>query len=308
MRNAMARGAMLVLGWAALAAPAAAQLDSVSVSPDVTLDLAATTFQDEDVPVDNLAGVVVGASLGSLPANADLAAYHLLGNGDQLFALDTAVTLPGPLVAEPRDVVRYDGLAYTLEFDGGAEGVPDGAGADAVSRSAAGDLLLSFDGAVDLGAVVAHDEDLVAFDGVDFSLVFDGSVEGVPDGLDLDGAHDLEDGTFALSFDGSGRLGGVDFDDEDVLLFDPGGPTWALAYDGSAEHATWSPADVDAVAVPEPGSWPALATGLAALVLLRCRSSQSPTAGRRLCASRRAPADRDRRPAQDPPRAARDRR
>jgi hypothetical protein len=53
-------------------------------------------------------------------------------------------------------------------------------------------------------------------------------------------------GHLLLSFDGSGSIGGVAFDDEDALEFD-GGATWALAYDGSAQDPDWAPADLDAI-------------------------------------------------------------
>ncbi len=42
-------------------------------------------------------------------------------------------------------------------------------------------------------------------------------------------------GVLGLSFDGSGIVGGVDSDDEDVLLFDPSGPTWTLGFQTSTE-------------------------------------------------------------------------
>jgi uncharacterized protein (TIGR03382 family) len=146
--------------------------------------------------------------------------------------------------------------------------VPDGVTTDAVGVSTTGDLVLSFDASVDLGGLTVDDEDLVVFDGVGFALFFDGSAEGVPAALDVDGAHVLPGGTLGLSFDGSGSLGGVAFDDEDVLEYDAGGPTWTLAYDGSQEHASWAAADLDAVALPEPGATPALGVALAALLAI----------------------------------------
>ena len=249
-------------------ASAVTPLDSASVSSDVTVVLSATNFDDESVAVENLMGGVGTATLGTLPASADLVAYHLLGNGDQLFSLDTTVTLSGPLTAEPGDVVRYDGSSYTLEFDASANSVPSGVITDAVSRESSGNLLLSFDTTVDLGSFTVDDEDLVAFDGVGFSLVFDGSAAGVSQALDLDGVDDLGNGNLGLSFDGSGQLGGVDFDDEDVLEYDSSGPTWLLAYDGSAEHAEWVPADLDAVFVPEPSTQLTIAVGAAFLALI----------------------------------------
>ena len=63
-------------------AATATQLDSASVSPDVTVVLAGSTTDDEDVAVDDLVGGVVPASLGSLPAGTDLTAYTLLPGGD----------------------------------------------------------------------------------------------------------------------------------------------------------------------------------------------------------------------------------
>ena len=111
-------------------------------------------------------------------------------------------------------------------------------------------------------------EGLVVFDGATFNMLFDGSAASVPASLDVDAAHVLPSGNFAVSFDGSGQLGGVDFDDEDVLEYDPSGGTWTLVYDGSAEHATWTSADLNAVALPEPSLLLQLSAGLAWLVAL----------------------------------------
>ena len=78
-----------------------------------------------------------------------------------------------------------------------------------------------------------------------------------------------------MSFDTSGQVGGVDFDDEDVLEYDVGGATWSMAYDGSAEHADWVQSDLDAVHLPEPGGVVSLAAGLALVVGLRRRRRRS---------------------------------
>ncbi len=272
LRFRSALGLVLGLASAVLTADptlAATPLNSVSASPDVTVVLSATTFDDENVAADNLLGIIVPVALGTLPPEADVTAYHLFDGGDQLFSLDITVELPGPLTAEPADVVRYDGISYTLEFDGSAEGVPSGTAVDAVSNASGGDLLLSFDITVNLGAITADDEDLVQFNGASFTLAFDGSSAGVPAALDLDGAHDLGNGILGLSFDGSGTLGGVDFDDEDVLEYDPIGPTWSMAYDGSAQHAGWSGGpDLDAVALPEPDGLLLLFSGVAGLLAI----------------------------------------
>ena len=72
-------------------------------------------------------------------------------------------------------------------------------------------------------------------------------------------------GHLELSFDISGSVGGVAFDDEDILDFDPVGDTWAMRYDGSAHFPALAAADVDAVFSPEPG---AIALGASAFVAL----------------------------------------
>lgn len=255
-----------------LAAPAgAAPPSSVTFSPDVTVTLggAGLTATDEGLAVDNLMGVVATASFPGVPERAAVTAYHLLPNGDALFALDTAAELPGPLVVDRRDVVRFTtSKSYALEFDGSAHGVPDGAAIDAVSMSSFG-LLLSFDVTVDVVGVVAADEDVVGWDGASFWLALDSSTHGVPEAVDTDAIHDPQDGNGALSFDTGGSVGGVAFDDDDVLLLDFAGGTWSIVYDGSAQHATLEAADIEAVTLPEPGELPMLAAGLGALLALR---------------------------------------
>lgn len=225
---------------------AATPLIQVRVSSDTTVSLGAAVVDDEDVVTDNLAGTVAVLSIGTIPAQADLDAYSVRPNGDQLLSFDTTVALPGGATARPADIVRYDGATYSIEFDAVARGIPNGVNVDAVAvyRNA---LLLSFDVAVDLSGIHFDNEDLALFDGVAFSLFFDGSAAGIDPGLDLDAADYLDcNDHLLLSFDGSGTVGGVRFDDEDILEFDRAG-TWQLTYDGSAQHAGWSAVDLDAV-------------------------------------------------------------
>jgi hypothetical protein len=127
---------------------------------------------------------------------------------------------------------------------------------------------------VSLGSVTADDEDVVSFDGASYALVFDGSAQGIAAGLDVDGVHAAGGGVLVLSFDGSGSVGGVGFDDEDVLVFYPAGPTWMMLYDGSAEHAALDAADVEAIAVPEPAESLLLATGIAFLLVIGWREAK----------------------------------
>jgi hypothetical protein len=200
---------------------------------------------------DDLSGTIALQDIGAISPAADLAAYHLLSNGDQLLAFDTTVTLPGSIMARPNDVVRYDGAAYALEFVGSNQGIPPGTRIDAVTAADNGDLVLSFDVTTAIPSVIADDEDLVRFNGVgQFAMFFDGSAAGLPPGLDLDAAHfDADSGRILISLDIGGTVAGTAFSDEDILEHDPAGSTWSVAYDGSAEHGAWSGGDLVAVFV-----------------------------------------------------------
>lgn len=275
MQRSRIAGAMALFIAMAVAAPALAQpLSSVSLSPDVTVDLndaGGGTFADEDVAIDDLAGTVVAENLGALPDASEVSAYELLADGDRLFCVASTVELPGPLYAQQGDVVRYDGSVYTIEFDASSNGVSDAAQCDAVTVDAEGDLWLSFDITVFLpdgsgGKLIAHDEDAVRVDGASAFTLTDATIFGVPGELDLDGMHLRADGDSAGSFDISGTLASVSFDDEDVVILDAQTLGWSLAVDASAQDADWGPADADAVALPEPGITLLLGAGLLGLV------------------------------------------
>lgn len=271
-----ARSALLVVALgAALALPARA---ADEISTDITTDLGGTIAPDEDVVEDAGGGAVTKIDLGALPAAADVTGYSVATNGNILFSLDIASSLAGGVDVTPRDVVRYNGSVYTIEFAGADHGVPAGAKIDAIGV-VAGDLLLSFDVTATVGNVTADDEDLVRLESTQpdsWSLYFDGSAHGVPAGADLDGA-DLLDATghLALSFDISGSAGGVSFDDEDILDFDPVGDTWTMRYDGSAHFASLAAADVDAVFAPEPAAIALGASAFAMLLAMRRVRGQS---------------------------------
>ncbi len=234
---------------ASLASTVLAQEASVDFSPDITLDLDGVITADEDVSRDDFASVFP-IPVGSIPANADLTVYHMLPNSDALLSFDITIELPGAVIARPNDVVRYDGVSFSIEFDGSAEGIPDGIGIDALSARLGGNLLLSLDGTVQLGGFVASDEDVVEFDGAAFSLAFDGSAQGIPTALDIDAMHfATENDNFYFSFDTGGEVNGSVFSDEDLVRYDPGSGNWFLAYDGSSRHAGWVAGDLDAAFV-----------------------------------------------------------
>jgi len=237
----------------ALLAPAtfaATPLVGVETSPDTAIALGASVVDAaEVVEVVPVVSPPPNVDLGGLALPSRVAAYHDAGSGVHWFSLDTA-TLLGALTVFPRDVASYDTATttYALEFDGSSAGVPDGVRIDALTRDRYDALLLSFDVTVALpGGIYAADEDLVSWDGVNFALAFDGSALGIGDGLDLDGISDLQTGNMLASFDASGRLSGVAFDDEDILEINTSVSVWKMAWDGSASDVAWAAADLEAL-------------------------------------------------------------
>lgn len=246
--------------WVAvLFAAQAATGQSLEVSPDTTTVLGGVVV-DRRQPAEDDGATVTPTALGpsapglALPAGANLDAFDRMANGDVVFSTDITVAVAGlaaPGVAGPADVVLVDAQGPTLVFTPAAAGLPAGTDVDAVGLEPDADLLLSFDTTVNLNGVVVEDEDVVRIDGQGGApvIVYDGSAQGVAAGLDLDAVYrSLDDAHLLVSFDGSGNLGGIPFDDEDVLDWNPTNGAYAFAYDGSAPPAAWSAgADLDAV-------------------------------------------------------------
>ncbi|HEX5065179.1 MAG TPA: hypothetical protein VFY49_03635 [Myxococcota bacterium] len=239
------------------------------------------TLADDDAGADDGAGTVTPVLLtmlgAALPQNVEIAGLELSTTQPAALALDTTAPLVGlGAPADPRDVVRWDPntSTYSLYFDGAAAGVPANARIDAVSFAPSGALRLSFDTTVSLPIVgTVDDEDLVEVVAGGFVMVFDGSANGVPANLDLDAASRPNETSaqLLLSFDDSGVIAGIPFDDEDVLLFDPGLGTWTLFADSSlSDPVDWPGADL--VALPEPGAATSLLAGVTLLAGLARRA------------------------------------
>ncbi len=235
---------LLTSVWMMAALPAGAQM-AVEASPDITVNLSGAVVADDEVGEDDLAGTVtVTAPSVSLPSGAELDGFDRFPGGGEIFSTDVSVALAGGLVARPGDVVLNTAGGPTTLFAAQTAGLPDGTRVDAVARDVGASLLVSFDTTVSLDGMVFEDADVALLSTAGTSKAFDAEAAGIARGLDLDAVYREPNGALLLSFDGSGTVGGVTFDDEDLLRFSGG--TVSLAYDGSAEHAAWSAADLDA--------------------------------------------------------------
>ena len=238
------------------------------LSPDIDIALNGFTFGDTSIVVDDGNGAFSdgGALNLSTVKGLDESSFGLLvcfetvidGGGEAW--LPSLPILIGETLTDdfPNGLVLPDDQAPDLQVQSGQM---SDARADAVTTMPAiGPLgptgalviLLSWDISVKLeNGTVVDDEDLWGPE--NNGLFFDGSAAGVDSALNLDAAHYLP-GTdqLLLSFDGSGVVGGVAFDDEDVLRYDRLGQTWAMAYDASLKDVAWVPADLDALWVDVP--------------------------------------------------------
>ncbi len=199
---------------------AAADLESLSYSPDVTVLLGSRTVVDHEVVRERGGNLQRRLIAGS--AN-DVDAFYRFDDGSALFSLGVATAANG-LFVRPGDILKVSSDGVETVLDSRELGLPEGANADAVS-AVPGEpnfLALSFDITVQLDGQVFSDEDIIIFGPNGFSMGVDSSDAGIDEGLDLDALHveDVAPTLLYVSFDSSGSIGNVSFDDEDVLEYD----------------------------------------------------------------------------------------
>lgn len=253
-------------------------LDGVVFSTDVFFDRILLVGARDDCLVSFSNSVfTTDLCLDSLEmTDVDAAQHRGFPFGFALYSFDSTVAFANGVVAHPGDVVMVteggDRIGRrgvlprgnlpdeaTMYFDHAANGgLDDSVDVDAIAEEG-DDLLLSFATTTVLTRsplVVAQDEDLVLFDinGLDPpAIFFDGSLQGVPEALDLDGADLRPDGRLVVSFDVAGTVPGpngpIAFEDEDLLVFDLNEHTWSLLFDASAFSSNLAAKDIDAIAV-----------------------------------------------------------
>jgi hypothetical protein len=100
----------------------------------------------------------------------------------------------------------------------------------------------------------ADDADVYSWNGTSFARVLDVSAEGVPTAVtaNVDGLS-VAGGVYYLSFAQDVTIGGVIYQDEDILRFTPGATpgtgTWSVYFDGTGQGLTAGGQDIDAIQV-----------------------------------------------------------
>ncbi len=142
------------------------------------------------------------------------------------FAVDVPTTLPGGMVLLPRQIVQFDGSAYSIVAE-----LPADVEIVALDRLADGRWLFAPQAPALLDGRWFGPRDVVVFDGEAYAVYFDGASAGVPSYAAIDAvAHDTN-GTVLLSFDVPVALAGVEYGRSDLVRWSG---TFSLAWSGEA--------------------------------------------------------------------------
>ena len=142
----------------------------------------------------------------------------------------------GGLTFTDKDLAEYDPDpdTATLYLDGAAVGVTQDI--DAVHVLANGHLVLSTINTVTLAGLTFENEDLVEYDPVadTATMLFDGSTLFSGGSTDVSAVHVTDSGHLVLSNEYDVTLGGLSFEPNDLVDYDPATDTAVLLLDGDA--------------------------------------------------------------------------
>ena len=104
-----------------------------------------------------------------------------------------------------------------------------------------------------VAGITFQNEDIVAYNGTDFRVFFDGTPWA--SGLALDAFFIEDTGDILMSYSVAGAITGTSltFDDSDIVRFSPDTQTWSLYFDGSDVGLSSNGEDVDAIAFTPDG-------------------------------------------------------
>jgi hypothetical protein len=216
--------------------------------------------------------------LASGPHSFQVRATDSLGNADPTPAThDWSITLEpvlylslqqnqtvGGVPYANEDILAFDGIGYTLHFDGSDVGLAT-LTIDGFAFLAPGEVLLSFSSPGNVpGLSQVDDSDVVLFRATSlgstttgtFSLYFDGSDVGLTAAAeDVDALEVLPDGRLVISTSGNVSVNAITGVKQDLLVFTPSSlgaataGTWAMYLDGSDVELAAASENIDAVAV-----------------------------------------------------------
>lgn len=260
--------AALVLAAVALPSAARAASIAVNVVDDGTV-LGGIAFAAGDLvawdPVTDSAALLLAATAFNKPTTLD--AYHAQSDGTIVFSTKQGKRTIGGVQVDSGDVVQYDPITDTAQIILSASVFDKKADVDAVHVLDDGRIAFSVtQDNRSIGGTSFNDGDIVVYDpdtGT-ASILFSESSFG-SQAVDIDGVYLAADGSIYLSTAEDGvSLGGITFNGNDIVRFDPLTNTASIFSDGSLLPPG---VDLGGVDVPEPPALVLLAGGLLGLVV-----------------------------------------
>ncbi len=180
---------------------------------DVPSDISGTNYLSNQI-VHHDSGVYSvsfnGAAEG-LGMDVNIIAIAVLGNGDIIFSTDAPFTASS-INFEPRDIVQWNGVEYSMYKSGSALGLSASANINALALSSSGLLLISFDVPETVSATTYEPMDIARVNGDNsLNMYIDGSVAGIPADANITGYHELCGSDSLFCFDAPVDLGGTTY-------------------------------------------------------------------------------------------------
>lgn len=201
--------------------------------------------------------------------NADIDAAYILNNGHIILSTDSAATIGG-LTFDDGDLVEYDPGTNTATLFFNEDLFDDDENIDAVSVLGSGHIILSTTTSAKLGGTLLDAGDLVEYDPfTDVATLFFNQDEHFSNVLpDIDAVYVLDSDNIILSTNNDATLGGLRFDNADLVRYNLSTKTAEVLLSGSEKFAEYNIlTNIDAVYIPEPTTIALFVFGT--LILLR---------------------------------------
>jgi len=266
---------MILIGMTSVAYAA----DNLFLSTLENSRLGGLSFKDGSIieynPTTDTSSLFFDESL--FVSGEDIDAFHLLDNGNYLLSTNNNAVLGG-LSFTDGDIVEYNPTTDTssLFFDEGLFSYDTDINALFYYN---GYIAMSTQGPVTLGGLAFEDGDIVVYDpATDVAvLIFDEDLFSGNE--DIDALHVLSNGNILLSTNGNAYLGGLSFEDGDLVEYNPNTQLASLYFDEDLFYdKNCADTDLDAISMrggspnshtPEPATTSLLILGLFGLVKIR---------------------------------------
>lgn len=246
-RQKISRLMFLLFGVVFLVATAAyPSMAQICLSTDIPADMGGSPYDDRDIVSygnSSFFSYLDGSDIG-IPDGVNVVSFGFSGT-NRIFSVDVPTDLEGSAYTE-RDIINYDGSDFSKLFDGVSAGIPEGSAIDAATVLCDGSIVFSLDITVELGGTTYEDRDLIMYSASTFSMYFDGSLNGIPDGVNLDGVYVNTSGDIFFSLDIPTELSSLELAESDIVKWDQS--IFSLYFDGISSGIPEG-ANLDAVAM-----------------------------------------------------------